>query len=168
LNPSKYHAWQHKQGQENRHNAAIPRSSWLLLWEKAEIIRFATANPDEGYRRLAYRMLDLDYVAVSPSSVYRVLKEADLLRELAASSSQKGQGFEQPQQPHEHWHIDVSHINIAGTFYYLYSILDGYSRFIVHWGLRDSMTEQTIEVILAGAKERYPEAKPRIISDNGP
>ena len=48
------------------------------------------------------------------------------------------------------------------------SILDGFSRFLVHWDLRESMREVDIEVILARAKEKYSEAKPRIISDNGP
>ena len=56
----------------------------------------------------------------------------------------------------------------ARTFYYLCSVLDGYSRSIVHWDLRESMREADIEVILERAKEKYPEAKPRIISDNGP
>jgi hypothetical protein len=71
-------------------------------------------------------------------------------------------------QAHQHWHIDVSYINISGTFYYLCSVLDGYSRAIVHWDLRESMTEAEIEIILQGAREKYPDAKPRIISDNGP
>src|SRR5437870_1887754 len=82
--------------------------------------------------------------------------------------SRKGSGFEQPPHAHQHWHIDVSYINVSGTFYYLCSILDGYSRSIVHWDLRESMTEAEIEVILQRAREKYPEAKPRIISDNGP
>jgi putative transposase len=62
----------------------------------------------------------------------------------------------------------VSYINISGTFYYLCSILDGCSRYIVNWDLRESMTEADIEVILERAKELHPEARPRIISDNGP
>ena len=74
----------------------------------------------------------------------------------------------QPPQPHQHWHIDISYINLSGTFYYLCSVLDGFSRFLLHWDLRESMTEAEIEVILERAKEKYPEAKPRIISDNGP
>jgi putative transposase len=69
---------------------------------------------------------------------------------------------------HEHWHIDVSYINISGTFYYLCSVLDGYSRFLVHWELRASMTESDIEIVLQRAREKYPDARPRIISDNGP
>ena len=113
-------------------------------------------------------MLDADVVAVSPSSVWRVLGQAGLLSKWNGKPSKKGTGFEQPPQPHQHWHIDVSYINISGTFYYLCSVLDGYSRFIVHWDLRESMTEADIEIILEGAKEKYPEARPRIISDNGP
>jgi transposase InsO family protein len=69
---------------------------------------------------------------------------------------------------HQHWHIDVSHINISGTFYYLCSVLDGCSRYIVNWDLREAMTVADVEVIMERAKELHPEAKPRIIADNGP
>jgi transposase InsO family protein len=64
--------------------------------------------------------------------------------------------------------VDVSHINVAGTFYYLCSLLDGCSRFIVHYELRESMTEADVEIILQRALAQHPGAKPRIISDNGP
>ena len=127
-------------------------------------------NPLEGYRRLTFMMLDADIVAVSPSSVWRVLGQAGLLAKWKwkGKPSKKGTGFEQPLEAHQHWHIDVSYINLSGTFYYLCSVLDGYSRGIVHWDLRESMTEAEIEIILQGGKEKHPEAKPRIISDNGP
>jgi putative transposase len=82
--------------------------------------------------------------------------------------SKKGTGFEQPLAPHEHWHIDIAHINIHGTFYYLCAVLDGASRYIVDWSLRESMREPDIEILLERAKERFPDARPRIISDNGP
>ena len=68
-------------------------------------------------------MLDADIVAVSPSSVWRVLSRAGLLRKWRGKTSLKGTGFQQPLQPHQHWHIDVSYINISGTFYYLCSVL---------------------------------------------
>jgi transposase InsO family protein len=113
-------------------------------------------------------MIDADIVAVSPSSVYRVLKRAGLLDGWNGKPSKKGQGFVQPLQAHEHWHIDISYINVCGTFYYLCSLLDGYSRYIVHWEIRESMTEHDVETIIQRARERFPEARPRIISDNGP
>jgi putative transposase len=80
----------------------------------------------------------------------------------------KGQGFEQPLGPHEHWHIDISYVNIQGTFSYLGSVLDGYRRYLVAWDLRESMTEPQVEIVLQRAGERLPEARPRMISDHGP
>ena len=71
-------------------------------------------------------------------------------------------------RPHEHWHIDVSHINICGTFYFLCSILDGYSRFVIHWEIRETMKEGEVETIVQRAREQFPGERPRIISDNGP
>jgi transposase InsO family protein len=112
-------------------------------------------------------MIDADVVATSPSSVYRVLKQAHILNRWA-QEPKKGQEFQQPEKPHEHWHIDVAYINICGTFYYLCSILDGYSRFLVHWEIRETMTEADVEIILQRARERFPRVEPRIISDNGP
>jgi transposase InsO family protein len=97
-----------------------------------------------------------------------VLSQPRLLSKWKGKPSKKGTGFAQPLAAHQHWHIDVSYLNIGGTFYYLCSILDGFSRYIVNWDIRESMTEADIEIILQGAKEKHPEARPRIISDNGP
>ena len=123
---------------------------WLEDWEKQAIIRFSFEYPLEGYRRLAFIMLDRDVVAASPSTVYRVLKAAGRIGRSANKPSKKGTGFQQPQKPHEHWHIDISYINIHGTFYYLTTILDGYSRYTVHWEIRRSMTQQDELTILNG------------------
>ena len=113
-------------------------------------------------------MNDLNIVAASPSSVRRVLLAAGRLRCKTVSKSRKGNGFEQPLQPHEHWHTDISFLRIGGVFYALCSFLDGCSRVIVHSEIRETMTEQDIEIVLQRAREKYPDARPRIISDNGP
>jgi transposase InsO family protein len=165
---SKFHDWRKRFGKVNEHNAWVPRDHWLDADEKRAIEEFHAQYPLEGYRRLTFMMLDRDVAAVSPASVYRVLKEAGLLGQRPRTTSKKGTGFVQPVQAHEHWHVDVSYLNLGGTFYYLGSVLDGYSRSIVHWEIRESMKESDIEVILQRARERHPEAKPRIISDNGP
>ena len=146
----------------------MPRDHWLTDDEKIRICACARRNPLEGYRRLTFMMLDANEVACSPTSVYRVLKAAGLLAGQTPTLTKKGTGFVQPLQPHEHWHVDVSYLNIAGTFYFLCSILDGYSRFIVHWEIREKMEEQDVETILQRAREAYPGVTPRIISDNGP
>jgi putative transposase len=85
------------------------------------------SNPLEGYRRLTFMLLDQDIVAVSPSSTWRVLSQAGLLQKWNRKKSLKGTGFVQPLRPHDHWHVDISYLNICGTFYYLCSILDGCS-----------------------------------------
>ena len=168
LAASKYYNWRNRYGKANEHNAPIPRDFWLEDWERQSIIDFHQKYPFEGYRRLTFIMLDRDVVAVSPSSVYRVLSSAGLLRRWNGKASKKGTGFVQPLKPHEHWHVDVSYVNICGTFYYLCCLLDGYSRYIIHWELREAMTETDIEIILQRAREKFPQSRPRIISDNGP
>jgi len=165
---SKYYDWVKRQGQENQPNGVPPKEHWLTEAEKAAIINYHADHRQSGYRRLTYMMLDENVVAVSPSSVYRVLHTAGLLRSTTAEPSQKGQGFDQPQQPHQHWHIDITYLNICGTFYYLCTILDGYSRYIIHWEIRATMTEADVETVLQRAREKFPKARPRIITDNGP
>lgn len=168
ISASKFFDWKRRYGKVNEHNAWVPRDHWLEDWEKQVIIDFYQAHPDDGYRRVTYMMMDADTVAVSPSSVYRVLSQAGVLRRWEVKPSKKGKGFVQPLSPHAHWHIDVSYLNLAGTFYYLCSILDGYSRYIVHHEIRDQMTEQDVEIIVQRALEAFAECRPRIISDNGP
>jgi putative transposase len=165
---SKYEDWRQRFGKINEHNAWVPRDHWLTDEEKLRICNFARANPLEGYRRMTFMMLDADSVACSPASVYRVLKKAGLLAGTTPNVTRKGTGFVQPLKPHQEWHVDVSYLNIAGTFYFLCSILDGYSRFLVHWEIREKMEEIDVETILQRAREQFPGAHPRIITDNGP
>jgi transposase InsO family protein len=165
---SKFYDWQTRYGKANEHNSWIPRDHWIDSWERDAIVKFAREFPLEGYRRLTFMMLDRDIVAVSPSTAYRFLKAAGLIQRWNGRPSKKGTGFVQPLAPHEHWHVDVSYINVAGTFYYLCSLLDGCSRFIVHRELRESMTEADVEIIIQRALKKHPKAKPRIIFDNGP
>ena len=168
LGERKFRDWRRRYGQTNEHNHWVPRDHWLEEWEKEKIIACYREYPLEGYRRLAFMMLDRDIVAVSPSSVYRVLKAEGLLVDRWQKSSRKGRGFVQPLAPHEHWHIDFSYVNVGGTFYYLCSVLDGCSRYVVAWDLRETMKEADAELVLQRAREEYPQARPQIISDNGP
>jgi len=168
LSESKFYNWRQRYGKVNEHNGLIPRDHWIEDWEKQAVVAFHQEHPLEGYRRLTYMMLDADVVALSPTSVWRILYGAGLLERWNQTKSKKGTGFVQPLKPHEHWHVDMAYVNLSGTFYYLLSVLDGYSRYLVHWELRESMTEKDVEMILQAARERYPDAHPRIISDNGP
>ena len=168
LSAGKFYDWRQRYGQANQHNGRVPRDFWLQEGEKQAILDFQELYPLEGYRRLTYMMIDCDIVAVSPTSVFRVLRDAGRLRHWNLRPSKKGTGFEQPLAPHEHWHVDIAHINIHGTFFYLCAVLDGASRYLVAWSLQESMTEADVEILLQRAKEKFPAARPRVISDNGP
>lgn len=168
IGTSKFYDWKQRYGKVNEHNALVPRDHWLEAWERLAIVAFHQEHPTEGYRRLTYMMMDADIVAASPATVYRVLAGAGCFERWKLRETGKGQGFQQPLRAHEHWHVDISYVNVCGTFYYLVSVLDGCSRFIVHWQLRESMTELDVEITLQRAREVFPEATPRIITDNGP
>lgn len=168
LASSKFHDWKRRYGMLNLHNSWVPRDFWLEDWERKAIIDFFSDHTTDGYRRATFMMLDANIVAVSPATVYRVLKEAGAFSRWSRAVSGKGKGFHQPDFPHDHWHVDVSYLNIGGTFYYLLSILDGYSRYIVHWEIRESMTEPDVEIIIQRALEKFPGVSPRVITDNGP
>ena len=147
----------------------VPRDHRLEDWERQAIVDFHAAHPLEGYRRLTFMMMDAEIVAVSPATVYRVLKQAGLLRTLETRKEPaKAKGFNSRSSLMSIGMLDISYVNVRGTFYYLISVLDGRSRFIVHWELRESMKEADAEVVLQRARERFPTARPRIITDNGP
>ena len=97
----------------------IPRDHWVEPQERNAIEAFARQYPLEGYRRLTFMMLDRDVAAVSPATTYRVLKAAGIIGARHVPPSRKGRGFVQPLGPPEHWHVDVSYVNISGTFFYL-------------------------------------------------
>lgn len=116
-------------------------------------------------------MLDEEIVAVSPSSVLNVLQQAQLSsRWTAGPGGASKKGFEQPSRPHEQWHTDISYLNLLGTHYFFISVLDGFSRAIIHHEVRLDMETRDVEVVMERALEKLPRGipKPRLISDNGP
>jgi transposase InsO family protein len=169
LRRNKFSSWESRHGKENFHNGKIHRDFWLEEWEKEKIAEYYRGHATEGYRAVTYRMMDEDIVAVAPSTVYRVLKSQGFFtRWNVRPDSRKGSGFQQPLKPHDHWHVDISYLNLCGTFYYFMAVLDGCSRYIIHWDIRESMTEHDVELVIQRARELCPDARPRIISDNGP
>lgn len=163
----KFYAWQERFGVGNNHNGNIPKATWLLDWEKEAMIAYAKTHEEEGYRRLCYRMMDEDVVSASPSSVYRVLKQEGLLQKFTGKPSKRGTGFVQPLEAHEQWHTDITYVNVLSTFLFLISVLDGYSRSIVHHELRASMEEYDVQLVVQRAREKHPDEHPRLISDRG-
>ena len=124
-----------------------------------------------GYRLLTWMMVDENIVYLSPSSVYRILVKAALNNKWTKPAGEpKKQGFEQPLTPHEQWHTDISYVNFKGSHLFLICVLDGYSRAILAWDIRESMETFDVEIVLYDACEKWILGKniqPRIITDNG-
>jgi putative transposase len=169
ISSSKYYQWQNRLGAPNQHNGHYVREHWILPQERQAIIKYCRHRTGEGYRRLTYMMIDEDIVSVSPSTTYRVLKQAGLLSRWNTDDLKSTKRpFVQPTAQHEQWHIDIKYVNVMGTFLFFIGIIDGYSRYIVNHELRSNMTEYDVELTLQRAKEKYPGVNPRVVTDNGP
>jgi transposase InsO family protein len=137
----------------------------ILAEEKDAVKAYALAHPKDGYRRLAWQMVDADVAYLSPSSVYRVLDEADLLSRWKRSTS-SGTAPAKPTRPHERWHTDLMYLRIQDTWYFLVTVLDAYSRYVVHWELLTTMRAEDVQLVIQQALEQTG-ATPDIVTDNG-
>ena len=146
----------------------VPRSPLAVLLEEVEaVVDYAKTQPREGYRRLTWMMIDGDIAYLTPSTVYRILDRYDLLYRWKRPEPGYGRKVPEATYPNEVWHVDLMYLWVRGRWYFLVSVLDSYSRFIVHWELALSMRAQEIAEIIAVALERVPGKKPRIVRDNG-
>lgn len=146
-----------------RYNAAS-----VLPEEEAAVVKFRQHHRDTGYRKFTWLMNDAGVAALSESAVYAVLSKHDLLGPWSARQSDAADEYRhKPSQVHEHWHTDIAYVKAAGVFYFLIMVLDGYSRFVLGWEFMTDMTSRSVEDFIQVVKERYPEAKPKLIHDNG-
>ena len=129
------------------------------------MITYALAHAKDGYRRLTWQMIDADVAYLSESSVYRILREADLLARWKRST-QSGQLPRKPTQPHERWHTDLMYLRIGDSWYFLVTVLDAYSRYVVHWELLTTMRASDVRLVVQQALERTG-AAPHLVTDNG-
>lgn len=157
-------------GKAERPPATTPKAHHITPDERAAVIAFAREHREMGHKRLAYAMADAGIAAVRPTTVYEILKAADLIgRWKQPEITAHKKGFEQPTRPHEQWHTDIAYLNILGTQYFLMSVLDGFSRAIIHHEVRVAMETSDVQLVLQRALDTLPREtpRPRIISDNG-
>jgi len=112
-------------------------------------------------------MVDEDVIYLAPSTVYRILDRYDLLYRWKRPEPGQGRRVSEATYPDEVWHVDLMYLWVKGRWYFLVTILDSYSRYIVHWELALSMRAQEIAEIIATALEQAPGKRPRIVRDNG-
>jgi len=169
LTRSVYYDWLEREREGSlADRMVVPRSPLVALPDEIEAATaYAKAHPREGYRRLAWMMVDEDVVYLTPSTVYRILDRYDLLYRWKRPELGQGKRIPEATYPNEVWHVDLMYLWVKGRWYFLVSILDSYSRYIVHWELALSMRAQEIAEIVSLALEQVPGMKPRIVRDNG-
>ncbi|WP_051613903.1 helix-turn-helix domain-containing protein [Leptospirillum ferriphilum] len=142
-----YHRWTSLSGKPPRPEGVVPKGHWILPGEREKIVAFKSRHPTVGGVRLAFMMLDQGVVAVSPSTVFRVLREAGMSGKWTLPDGRKAsrQGFYQPKGTHGPGHTDIASINLRGTHSFFIRVLDNDSRSIVFRDLRMSMTTADVE-----------------------
>lgn len=167
---SSYHRWR---GDLPAAGGSRPRRRSLyeiLDREREAILDFARKHPDIRHRELAWRMLDEGVCAVSPSTVYRVLDEANLVCRWKPKRRVQGDGVkDRPTRPDDQWQTDIRYTKVKDRNYYLLIFIDVFSRYIVHHELLTMMDGQTVATEAQAAIETLPEdaERPTIQSDHG-
>jgi putative transposase len=144
--------------------------------ERERVVEIALAKPELSARELAWRITDSDGWFISERSVYRILKDFDLLTSPAYIVMSAANEFKhKTRQVHEMWQTDFTYFKITGWgWYYLSTVLDDYSRYIVSWRLTGSMAAEDVKDTLDDALARTGidqvkvRHRPRLLSDNGP
>ena len=139
------------------------------------VVDFALDEPELSPRELAYRFTDTKKYFVSEPSVYRILKEKDLITGPAFNVIKAADEFhDRTTRPNQLWQTDFTYLKVTGWgWFYLSTILDDYSRYIVAWKLCTTMkagdVTDTLELALeaSGCSSANVRHKPRLLSDNG-
>lgn len=153
----------------------IAKRKWNALTknEREKILEYAKTYPERSCRELSFSITDLEKFSVSESTVYRILKEEGLIRVREIESFPAAKEYHtKPQAVNEQWQTDATYMHVKGWgWYYLISVLDDYSRKIVSWELRNSMTAEDFISVIEDACDIAKvdsENMPNLVSDRGP
>ena len=143
---------------------------------RKQIVQLALERPDESPRQIAYRFIEEKSYFVSESSVYRILKSFDLIQSPAFEVITVKDKFDNPtKRVNEMWQTDFTQFLVLDWgWYYLSTVLDDYSRYILSYTLSRTMraedAERTLKLALSKAEIEKVKVyhKPRLLSDNGP
>ncbi len=180
--PSTFYAWYERYEHDGYDGLATHAPNANTFWNRIpeeareEVRTMALEKPELTPRELAWHIVDREGWYISESSVYRILKAFDLLPEHTHVVISAGKHFQHPtHRVHELWQTDFTYFQIVGWgWYYLETILDDHSRYIVHWKLRPTMNATDVTelideaLVISGAGRPRIRHRPRLLSDNGP
>lgn len=182
INRSTFYEWYRRykeygyDGLENRSHC--PKQFWNAIppWEAERVVEIALELPDKSPRELAWHITDTREYYISESSVYRILKARDLITSPNYTVLSAKDKYEKPtKRVHEMWQTDFTYFKVVHWgWYYLTTVIDDYSRYIISWELCNTMKADDVTRILDSAIEKVGVShvkiihKPRLLSDNGP
>ncbi len=169
---SNYYRW--RQGQPDSGNR---KRSWnrITPYEEDRIVAVARESPDLSSRQLAAWITDNESFAVSESTVYRILRREGLVKRQETQLTAAKEYHTKTTRPHQMWATDASYFRVVGWgYYFLVTVMDDYSRFILAWKLQKDMSANSlIEVVqiavdATGMTDVPVEDRTKLLSDNGP
>lgn len=179
---SSFYRWYQKYQEDGYEGLADSRSSPRQFWNRIpdivrdQVVQIALAHPEKSSRQLAWHITDTEGYFISESSVYRILKGFDLVSSPVFHMVPAKDKYEKPtKKVNELWQTDFTHLKVQGWgWYYLSTVLDDYSRYILAWKLSKTMAasdvRDTLELALSGTNLERVKVRhhPRLLSDNGP
>jgi transposase InsO family protein len=168
---SSYYRW--RRGQPDSRSR---KRSWNRITpeEESKILTVARESPELSSRQLSAWITDNAGFAVSESTVYRLLRREGLVKRLEVQLMAGKEYHTKTTRPHQMWATDASYFRVVGWgYYYLVTVMDDYSRYILAWKLQKDMSANSlIEVIqeavdATGMTDVPIEDRTRLLSDNG-
>lgn len=167
-----YYRWLRQQSRPRP--APVVQVHEATAQEKQRVKEYALQHPGLRHRELAWRMVDEDVAYVSPSTVYRILREAKLVCPWSRRTKRTREEAERAMRPNERWGTDLMYLRIGERMGYLVTFLDEYSRYLVYHELLGSMDGNSVGLAAQSALQTLPKGpdgtprvKPEIRSDNG-
>ena len=171
ISKSSYYRW--RKGQGDSKNRGRPWNR-ITPEEENRILAVARGSPELSSRQLSAWITDNEGFAVSESSVYRILRKEGLVKRQETQLTAAKEYHTKTARPHQMWATDASYFRVAGWgYYYLVTVMDDYSRFILAWKLQKDMTANSlIDVVqeavdVTGMIDVPVEDRTKLLSDNG-
>ena len=177
VSKSDCYRWRARARQGNLEDRRDSGPSWNRLspGEESVVLDVALEQTDLSSRQLAAWITDNKGFSVSESTVYRLLKSQGLIKSPEMKMAAGKEFHTKTTHPHQMWATDASYFRVSGWgFYYLVTVMDDFSRFILAWRLQTDMTSDSfIEVVqdavdLTGMTDVPWDHRTELLSDNGP
>jgi putative transposase len=134
------------------------------------VTEFAHRHPQQGYKRICWRLANLGRVHLRPYQIREILREHELLAHRPTAGPVALKRPAPPDHPDQVWHIDLMYLSVGTRWFYLVDILDGYSRYLVHWTLSPTLQASAVTLTTQEALEKLPTRRagePQIVHDSG-